>query len=104
LAPGEALVLEGTPPSCRHWNIVLYSRFLTSLDHRHRTVTRTSASTTLRDGRFRFVLAAEDPGVDGGDWLDTEGRPFGLFVLRFLHAATEPDLPTARVVRLEELR
>ncbi|OBB76798.1 DUF1214 domain-containing protein [Mycobacterium sp. 852014-52144_SCH5372336] len=104
LADGEALVLEGSVPACRHWNIVLYNRFLNSLDHRHRTVTRTAASTTLTDGRFRFVLAAENPGVDGYDWLDTEGRPFGLFVLRFLHPVGEPELPTARRIRLEELR
>ena len=104
LADGEALILEGTPPACRHWNIVLYNRFLNSLDHRHRTVTRTAASTTLVDGRFRFVLAAEDPEVDGYDWLDTEGLGFGLFVLRFLHADAEPELPTARRVTLKELR
>ncbi|BBZ32387.1 DUF1214 domain-containing protein [Mycolicibacterium confluentis] len=104
LADGEALVLEGTPPTCRHWNIVLYNRFLNSLDHRHRTVTRTAASSALVDGRFRFVLAAEDPGVAGCDWLDTEGLGFGLFVLRFLHADAAPELPVARRVRLEELR
>ncbi|KUI43123.1 hypothetical protein AU197_24145 [Mycobacterium sp. IS-1590] len=104
LADGEALVLEGEVPACRHWNIVLYNRFLNSLDHRHRTVTRTAASTTLRDGRFRYVLAAEDPGVDGYDWLDTEGRPFGLFVLRFLRPDRDPELPAVRRIRLEELR
>lgn len=104
LADGEALVLEGVPPSCRHWNIVLYNRFLNSLDYRHRTVSATGATATLTDGAFRFVLAASDPGVRGYDWLDTEGLPFGLFVLRFLHATTEPDLPTVRRIPLAELR
>jgi hypothetical protein len=38
LAPGEALVLEGEPVACRYWNALLYSRFLNSLDYRHRQV------------------------------------------------------------------
>jgi hypothetical protein len=101
LAPGEALVVEGPLPACRYWNVLLYSRVLNSLDHRHRTVSRTGATSTVVDGRYRFVLAAEDPGV--GDWLDTEGRPFGLLVMRFLHAEGEPELPTAEVVRLDDL-
>ena len=34
LAAGEALVLEGFAPTSTFWNIVLYSRFLNSLEHR----------------------------------------------------------------------
>ncbi len=101
LADDEALVVEGSLVPCRFWNVLLYSRFLNSLDHRHRTVSRTAASSTVTDGRYRFVLAADDPGV--GDWLDTEGRPFGVFVLRFLQPETTPELPTLRVVRANEL-
>jgi hypothetical protein len=72
LAPGEALVLEGTAVACRYWNALLYSRFLNSLDHRHRQVSLTGSRVALRDGRYRLVLAAEDPGL--GNWLDTECR------------------------------
>lgn len=103
LADGEALVIEGTVPPCRHWNIVLYSRFLNSLDYRHRVVCRTAATSTVTDGRFRFVLAERDPGVDGYDWLDTEGRAFGLFVMRFLQPVGEPELPSVRRVTVAEL-
>lgn len=103
LDEGEALLIEGVPPPCRHWNIVLYSRFLNSLDYGHRTVSRTGASSTLTDGRYRFVLAARDPGVRGYDWLDTEGRRFGLFVLRFLQPGAAPDLPQAQRIRLGDL-
>jgi hypothetical protein len=102
LAPGEALVLEGEAVPCRYWNALLYSRFLNSLDHRHRRVSLTGSRVALRDGRYRLVLAAEDPGVP--EWLDTEGRPFGLFVLRWLQPEREPALPEARVVPLAELR
>lgn len=104
LGDDEALVLEGIPPACRHWNIVLYNRFLNSLDYRHRTVSHTGASVTLADGGYRFVLAARDPGMAGYDWLDTEGRNFGVFVMRFLHAAAPPELPAARRISLGELR
>lgn len=101
LGPGEALVVEGDPVPCRYWNVLLYSRFLNSLDHRHRTVSLTGSRIPLHDGRYRLVLAARDPGVPG--WLDTEGRPFGLFVMRWLHAQRAPELPTLRVVRCDEI-
>ncbi len=102
LGPDEALVVEGAPPDCRYWNMLLYSRFLNSLDYRNRTVSLTNATATLSDGNYRFVLAARDPGGEG-DWLDTEGRPFGIFVLRFLQPTTQPALPTVRVVPIAEL-
>jgi hypothetical protein len=104
LGEGEALLIEGEAPRCRYWNILLYSRWLNSLDHRRRRVSATHATATLANGRYRFVLAAEDPGVAGADWLDTEGRPFGTVVMRFLQPASEPKLPTARRVRIAELR
>lgn len=96
----EALVVEGDLVPCRYWNILLYSRFLNSLDHRHRRVSRTAATTTIVDGRYRYVLAARDTG---GDWLDTEGRRFGIFVMRFLHPERVPSLPTIRRVALADL-
>lgn len=104
LGPGEALVIEGDVVPCRYWNILLYSRFLNSLDHRYRSVSRTGATANVEDGRYRFVLAAEDPGPSAGDWLDTEGRPFGIVVLRWLRPEQEPELPSVRLCRLEDLR
>lgn len=103
LDPDEALVVEGPPASCRHWNIVLYNRFLNSLDYRHRVISRTAASSSITDGRYRFVLADRNPHVAGYDWLDTAGRRFGLFVMRFLQPETEPELPVVRCVPLAEL-
>jgi hypothetical protein len=102
LEPDQALVVEGRPAPCRYWSILLYSRFLNSLDHRARTVSATDVTATLVDGRYRFVLAGRDPGGDG-DWLDTEGRVFGIFVLRFLQPTSEPELPTVSVLPLADL-
>lgn len=102
LEPDEALLIEGPLVPCRYWNVLLYSRFLNSLDYRHRRVSRTSATATLVDGRYRFTLASRDPGGPG-DWLDTEGRRFGLFVMRWLQPRNTPELPTVRRCKLSEL-
>jgi hypothetical protein len=104
LEPDEALVLEGSLPSCRHWNIVLYNRFLNSLDYRRHTVSYSPATASTADGQFRFVLADQEPAVDGYDWLDTQGRRFGLFVMRFLQPEAEPSLPTVACTTLGALR
>jgi hypothetical protein len=103
LEPGEALIIEGPVTPARYWNVLLYSRFLNSLDHRHRSVSRTGATATVVDGRYRFVLAAEDPGRGPFDWLDTEGRPFGIVVLRWLQPDQEPELPLTRGVPIHEV-
>jgi Protein of unknown function (DUF1214) len=103
LQPGQALRIEGRVAPARHWSILLYSRFLNSLDARNRTVSLTGARVrTHADGRFTIVLAGEDPGVP--NWLDTEARPFGIFVIRWLQPAARPELPTVRVVSIAELR
>lgn len=103
LEPGQALVIEGTMSPARHWSALLYSRFLNSLDYRNRVVSLTGSRVAREpDGRFRIVIAGEDPGVP--NWLDTEGRPFGIFVIRWLQPQTTPVLPTTRVVSIADLR
>jgi len=103
LAPDEALVIEGHVAPARHWSALLYSRYLNSLDARNRRISITGKHVTAdSEGRFRLVLAGENPGV--ANWLDTEGRPFGIFVIRWLQPETAPLLPTARVVKLVDLR
>lgn len=102
LAPDEALIIEGKVVEARHWSALLYSRYLNSLDARNRRVSITGSHVeTSAEGRFRIVLAASDPGVP--NWLDTEGRPFGIFVIRWLQPAETPMLPAVRVVKLTEL-
>ena len=97
LAPGEGLELRIDPVPCRYWNLMLYSRFLNSLDHRNRPVSLTGGRAVAEaDGSVRVVLSAADPGA--ANWLDTEGREFGIFVLRWLQPASTPDLPAVRVI------
>jgi hypothetical protein len=103
LEPGQALVIDGTPVPARHWSVLLYSRFLNSLDYRNRTVSLTGPRVQLDDpDRFRIVLAGENPGVP--NWLDTEGRPYDHFVIRWLQPSETPELPRVRVVNLTALK
>lgn len=104
LTPHEALLIEGELVPCRYWNVLAYSRFLNSLDHRHRRVSYTGATATVVGNRYRFVLAAEDPAVPDADWIDTEGRPEGIVVMRFLQPGLPPQLPTVTRVPLRDLR
>ncbi len=103
LAPGEALLIEGELVDCRYWNILAYSRFLNSLDHRHRRVSYTGATATIADNRYRFVLAAERAGETDADWIDTEGRPEGIIVMRFLQPEHPPQLPTVTRMALRDI-
>ncbi|MFV8054589.1 hypothetical protein [Mycobacterium sp. 48b] len=103
LGPDEALLIEGDLVPCRYWNILAYSRFLNSLDYRHRRVSYTGATANLDRGRYRFVVSATDPGPAAGDWIDSEGRAFGIIVMRFLQPERQPVVPSTRVVRLADL-
>jgi hypothetical protein len=43
-----------------------------------------------------MVLAPRDPGVP--NWIDTEGRPFGIVFWRFMLPEGEIETPRAEVV------
>ena len=46
------------------------------------------------DGKVRVVVAHTDPGVP--NWLDTEGRPVGMAVYRYVGARHEAGADRAR--------
>jgi hypothetical protein len=100
----EVLVIEGDAVDCRYWSVLLYNRFLNSLDHRTRPVSYTGATARLDGSRFRFIVGASDPAglasAPKGDWLDTEGNTFGIVVFRFLHPTVAPQLPQLSVHRV----
>ena len=47
------------------------------------------------------LIAHRDPGV--ANWLDTEGRPFGLVFWRFMLTDGPVDTPIAEVVPVDAL-
>lgn len=103
LGPEQALVMRGRWPTCRCANVDLWNRFQQTFDYANRQVTLNRKQTQLEpDGSFRIVIAHEDPGVP--NWLDTEGRPFGMVFWRFFLPEGAIETPSAELVPLAQLR
>src|SRR5262245_31068198 len=102
IGPDDALVMTGRWPKCRFANVSLWNRHMQTYDFANRTVSLNRTQTKLeRDGSFRMVLAHRDPGLP--NWIDTEGRPFGLVFWRFMLAEGEVETPRAEVVPFAKL-
>jgi hypothetical protein len=90
LGPDQALIIRGRFPKCRFSNVVLFNRFLQTFDYETRNVSLNRAQTELLDdGSFEIIVAHRDPGRP--NWLDTEGRGFGIMFWRF--QLPEGDIP-----------
>lgn len=96
LAPGEALVIETDEPAARYWAAQLYMmRTFELVDPFGAISSRNHTQVTPSDdGRVRFVVAGEDPGVP--NWLDTTGRRNGLCTIRWFWP-TSDDAPAMDV-------
>jgi len=93
LAPKQALLIRGRFPTCRFSNVVLFNRFLQTLNYEERSISLNRAQTVLdEDGTFEMIVAHQDPGRP--NWLDTEGRPYGIVFWRF-------QLPEGDIAPLE---
>lgn len=102
LGPGEALVMTARWPECRCANVNLWNRQLQTFDYlRHPVGLNRASAVPEPDGTVRIVVAAEDPGVP--NWLDTEGRPFGLVFWRFMLPTGPIETPHAEVVPLGDV-
>jgi len=90
LGPDQALVIRGRFPKCRFASLVLFNRFLQTFNYEERVVSLNRAQTVLDDdGNFEMILAHRDPGKP--NWLETEGRPYGIMFWRF--QLPEGDIP-----------
>ena len=98
LAANEALQIEVMLPVCRHWNIVLYSPMLNSLEHHYRCTSLTNARLQDVQNSIAQIVIAHQPG-QYPNWLDSEGRPEGLLVIRATGVEGEASLPVARVFK-----
>ena len=103
LPPGQALVVEGRwPEDCRSANVCLWNRHMQTVDYLNRQVTLNRKQTKLEaDGSFRLVIAMEDPLVP--NWLDTEGRSFGLVFFRYMLPEGEIEQPRGKLMAIEDL-
>ena len=98
----EAREITGRWPECRCANVSLWNRHMQTYDYSNRQVSLNRAQTQLEpDGRFRMLLAHRDPGAP--NWLDTEGRPFGMVFWRFMLPEGSIEKPETRVVPFDSL-
>ena len=102
VGPDEALVIRGRWPRCRYANVSLWNRHLQSLDYANRSISLNRAQMVAdADGGFTAVISHTDPGTP--NWLDTEGRPFGIAFWRFMLPEGDIDTPQAELVPLADL-
>lgn len=103
LEPGQVLLVETElPERVRYWNIQLSDMMWNSVDWMNRQSSLNGGQARLDgDGKFRAVVAADDPGVP--NWLDTGGNHEGAIMLRWTEASSGPA-PTLRLVNLADLR
>lgn len=99
----EALVMTGRWPECLFANVCLWNRHMQIYDFSNRQVSLNRTQTQLEpDGSFKMILSASDPGHP--NWLDTEGRPFGIVYWRFFLVEGDVEKPVAEVVKLADLK
>jgi hypothetical protein len=103
LEPGQALVLETeVPERVRYWNVQLNDTLWNAIDWMSRQCSLNGGQARLdADGRFRAVIALDDPGVP--NWLDPGGHAEGSLMLRWLESSSGPE-PTLTAVPLHALR
>lgn len=102
-APGQALVLEFTPPACEYWIFQLCNRWQENLDNYEDGQGYVTKFTVrpATDGRVRIVIAERDPGIDA-NWIDPYGHETGGMSLRLIKTTGVPKI-TAYLVDLEAL-
>jgi hypothetical protein len=99
---GEAVIVEFEPPDCQHWGVALANWYWECIDFGTRQSSLNGHQARLdADGRFRAVVAHQDPGVP--NWLDTAGNAKGTLTARFLNADRAPE-PVFRRLPVEEVR
>jgi hypothetical protein len=102
LADDEALVIDtALPEQARYWSILLADDQYSTINWMyHQSSLNGYQARVDADGRFRAVIATQDPGVP--NWLDTAGRREGVIQLRWNECSSQP-IPTVRKMRLHEV-
>jgi hypothetical protein len=98
----EALILETELPDVRpYWNVQVIDALWNQVELVHRQTSLNGAQARIDpDGRFRAVLAHQDPGV--ANWLDTGGNQRGMLIGRWYRCSSQPT-PSLRKVRFGDL-
>lgn len=103
IPPGHALLLEtDLPEQCAYWNVQLSDPLWSAGDFLNRQTSISGGTAHIdADGRFRAVIALDDPGVP--NWLDAAGNSDGALMLRFTRSGSQP-VPTITPVPFDAIR
>lgn len=102
--PGEAVVVEFEVPRCLLWSVQLSGWTWESLEFAGRQTSLNGSQAVVdADGRFRGVIAHEDPGVH--NWIDPEGHPEGTIGIRYLfpESVNQPTLTRVAASEVDRL-
>jgi hypothetical protein len=93
----EALIVEFPVPSdCHYWQILVADDRFATVDWVNRQSSLNDVQAHVDDdGRFRGVVAKQDPGVY--NWLDKADFPWGILQARFYRANQFPEATVTRV-------
>ena len=104
LQPDEALIIETElPRQCHYWSWQVADLYTDTLDWMNRQTQVNGFSAHIdKDGKFRAVVSAKDPGVP--NWLDVVDHKSGMIVGRWMGCGTFPQQPVTTKVKLDEVR
>jgi len=107
LADDQAMIV--TVPACDaapYQSIQIGSRWYVSTDYEHHQTSLTRAQSHIdSDGKMRYVISEQNPGV--ANWLELTGHPKGVTMLRWQRLErdlTADDGPTVQVVPFAEVQ
>ncbi len=102
-SPGEALIVETELPEKRpYWNLQVNDPYFNAVEYVYRlSCTNGHFAKLSSDGKFRAVVALEDPGVP--NWLDTAGFTEGTLWGRWYDCSSTPK-PTIKRVPFDKIR
>lgn len=98
----EALVIESELPEVRtYWNVQVIDGLWNQVDIPYRQSSLNGLIAAVdKDGRFRAVVAHEDPGL--ANWLDTGGSTYGMLIGRWYRCSSTPT-PQVTKIRLADV-
>jgi hypothetical protein len=103
LEDDEALIVEAkVPDKVAYWSLILTNDIYQTTDWCNNQASLNDAQARIdRDGWFRAVVSARDPGVP--NWLDTSGYPSGAIQGRWFDASSAPT-PEVKKLKLADVR
>ena len=103
LKDDEALIVETElPKQCAYWNFQIADDWWRTTDPARRIASINGFQAKIsKDGKFRAVLSAKDPGVP--NWFDNSGFAKGMLYGRWTRCSSAPE-PTATKVKIDEVK